>query len=387
MSVAAAVRRPLADDLSAKLALLEELVNLDSGFDDPQGVRAVLERLAERLERVGTVLEWREENGFPHLRATLAGGRRRVALLGHADTVFARGTATLRAFLIVGGSARGPGVADMKGGLVVALAALERLRDLDNARPTVELVVVGDEEARLTPPPFMDVLGQCDACLVLEAAGSDGHFVVGRKAGAWARLVARGRAAHSGTEPERGSSAILALCAELLRVASLDGSRPGLTVSVGKVSGGSMTNVVAELAEAALDIRSPDPAELDAVLDEASAFAAYPGVRLSLEVDGRWPAMVPGPASAALAAAYEALAAEAGIPARAERRGGMSDGCWVADAGVPTLDGLGPTGGFDHSPDEFVDVKSISDRAALLVGLLVAVEEHGIQPGGGQHHA
>jgi glutamate carboxypeptidase len=377
-----AVRASLADRLTANLDLLAELVNVDSPSGDREGVGAVLARLADPAERLGARLDWRDENGVPHLRATFEGGAQRVALLGHADTVFAQGTAALRPFRTDDGMAHGPGVADMKGGLVVALAALERLFDLDADRPTLELVVVGDEEERLVPPPFMDILGGCDACLVLEAAARDGGFVVGRKAGAWTRLVSQGRAAHSGTEPERGSSAILALCRELLRIADINGMRPALTLSVGKVSGGSMTNVVPELAEAALDVRSPEPADLDAAIAEARTFGTYPGVRLILEEEGRWPAMRPSPATLGLASTYETLAREAGVSAPREWRGGMSDGCWVAATGVPTLDGLGPVGGFDHAPDEFIEILSISERAALLVELLVAIGAHGIQPVG-----
>jgi glutamate carboxypeptidase len=383
-----ALRIPLAEALPTALALLERLVNIDSPSDHPDGVAAVLSLLAEPAGQLGGELEWRDEGGQRHLRATFHGGARRVGLLGHADTVFPLGTAEFRPFRTADHLAYGPGVADMKGGLVLALVAIERLLALEGPRPTVELVVVGDEESRLVPPPFMDVLGQTDACLVLEAGGRDGHFVLGRKTGAWVRLVSQGRAAHSGTEPERGSSAILALCREVLRVAELDGTHPGLTVSAGKLQGGSMTNVVPERAEAALDIRSLEPAHLDEALQQAAAFDSHRGVRLSMEIDGRWPPMDPGPSSRALASTYEALARDAGVPTSAELRGGMSDGCWVAAAGVPTLDGLGPVGGFDHGPDEFIDLASFGDRAALLVGLLVAIEEHGIQsPGRNGDHA
>jgi glutamate carboxypeptidase len=383
-----ALRSPLAEAMPRSLDLLAQLVNIDSPSDHPEGVAAVLCLLAEPAERLRGELEWREEGGQRHLRATFRGGARRVAVLGHADTVFPLGTAALRPFRAEERLAYGPGVADMKGGLVLALAAVEQLLELDGPRPTIEFVVVGDEESRLVPPPFMDVLGQADACLVLEAGGRDGHFVLGRKSGAWVRVVSQGRAAHSGTEPERGSSAIIALCREVLRVAELDGTHPGLTVSAGKLLGGSMANVVPELAEATLDIRCLEPAHLDEVLERAGAFDSHRGVRLSLEVEGRWPPMDPGPASRALASIYEALARDAGVPTSAELRGGMSDGCWVAAAGVPTLDGLGPVGGFDHGPDEFIDLASLGDRAALLVGLLVAVEEHGTpSPGRNGDHA
>jgi glutamate carboxypeptidase len=360
------------DGLARYLALLEQVVNTDSGPDASDGIRQVEDLFARRLEQLGASLEWAEANGVHHLCARLQGGAASVIVLGHADTVFRRGTASLRPFTTAEGRALGPGVADMKGGLVVALAALECLAD--EARPTVHVVIVGDEEVRLTPPPFVDAL-QGDACLVLECGRPAGGFVVGRKAGMWLNVVVEGRAAHAGTESERGRNAIVALCNEVLRISALHDARRGLSVTVAVVEGGTARNAVPDRGRALIDVRATETSDLDWALARIRSGNGSPnGIRTIIEREGAWPAMTPD-AAQPLADAYEALARDASIAARRESSGGMSDGCWTSAAGIPTLDGLGPVGGLDHGPDEFVDIASIPARAGLLAGLLVEIEQ------------
>jgi glutamate carboxypeptidase len=360
------------DGLAGYLALLGEAVNTDSGPDVPDGIREVEDLFAHRLEQLGASLEWAETDGVHHLCARLPGGAASVIILGHADTVFRRGTASLRPFTLREGRAFGPGVADMKGGLVVALAALECLPV--DARPTVHVVVVGDEEVRLTPPPFVEAL-QGDACLVLECGRSAGGFVVGRKAGMWLNVVVEGRAAHAGTESERGRNAIVALCNEVLRISALHDARKGLSVTVAVVEGGTARNAVPDRGRALIDVRATKTSDLDWALGRIhSGNGSRNGIRTIIEREGAWPAMTPNNAQS-LADAYEALARDASVVARPESSGGMSDGCWAAAAGIPTIDGLGPVGGLDHGPDEFVEVASIPARAGLLAGMLIEIEQ------------
>jgi glutamate carboxypeptidase len=366
--VAARVERALADYLS----LLERAVNTDSGPDAPGGIKEVEDLFAHRLQQLGASIEWAEANGVDHLCARLPGGAAGVLVLGHADTVFGRGTAAMRPFTLREERALGPGVADMKGGLVVALAALEGLDDEE--RPTVHVVIVGDEEVRLTPPPFIDGL-QGDACLVLECGRPAGGFVVGRKAGMWLDLSVEGRAAHAGTESELGRNAIVALCNEVLRISDLHDARRGLTVTVAVVEGGTARNAVPDRGRALIDVRATETSDLEWALARIrSSNGAPTGIRTTIVSEGAWPAMTPA-AAQPLAEAYEALGRDASVAARPESSGGMSDGCWTAAAGIPTIDGLGPIGGLDHGPDEFVDIASIPERAGLLAGLLVEIEQ------------
>lgn len=356
--------------LEDDLAFLAQLVSIDSGRDRPAGIEQVERGIAERLVVLGATATW-DDGAVPHVLLQLPGAARRVAIITHADTVFAAGTAAARPFERDGDIARGPGVVDMKGGLVLAVCALELLAAMGAEHASVDLLVVGDEEVRTTPPPFMDVLTAADAAVVLECGRPGGGFVTARKAGVWTSVVATGKAAHSGTSKADGSNAIDALAAEIVRIAAIDRDHPDVTVSTGMISGGTSVNTVPAQAEAWFDIRGQDADELVAVIAAIGDFADYPGVSMQLAPTEQWPAMTPTAPAQALAAVYESLADKLGVTTRRISTGGMSDGSWLSAAGVPTIDGLGPIGDADHSPDEWMQISSFPVRTALLAGLLV----------------
>jgi glutamate carboxypeptidase len=238
----------------------------------------------------------------------------------------------------------------------------------------VDFVSVPDEETRPAgPPDGFDRIRGADACLVLECARENGDLVYARKAQASLSLVAHGRGAHAGTHPERGRSALLALCREALRVDTLNGARPGLTITVGTMRAGTHFATVPDAAEADLDVRAWEQADLDWALDEVRAFGDHDGVTVGAERLSRWPGMAPSKASLALMDEAESLGRRLGTLVGRCRTGGSSDGCWTASAGLPTLDGLGPIGGHDHSPDEYIDIDSWPARCGLLAGVISAV--------------
>jgi glutamate carboxypeptidase len=232
---------------------------------------------------------------------------------------------------------------------------------------------VPDEEVRTVPFATIERLRGAEAALVFECGRENGDFVAGRKTGAWVRLSARGRAAHAGTEPGRGRSAVTALCREVLRCAALHDARPGLTVNVGTLQGGTIPNVVPAEAEARFDVRAARTDDLDWALERMGDFEEHGGVDLEVAGEGRWPGIEPTPAGERLAAAAVGLAGELGLSIGCQTTGGMSDGCWTAAAGIPTLDGLGPVGGYDHSPDEYIDLGSVAARCGIAAGLAAAV--------------
>jgi glutamate carboxypeptidase len=364
-------------DVSAKLddytGLIAELVNLDSGADSPDGILAVEQKLAEQLANVEARITWQKTGDtVSHFKATIPGGADRIVLLGHADTVFGQGTAAKRPFSIADNQAFGPGVVDMKGGLVLALAALNWLIENKLPRPTIEFLVVGDEETRTSPPPFIEDLKTASACLVLECGRPGGGFVVSRKGGAWATVSAVGFPSHAGTEPEKGKNAILALCREIRKIGGLDRLSDELTLVVGMISGGTAVNVVPERAEARIDIRSAHEDALTETLNRIAEFGSHEGISMALNADLRWPAMARGN-NETLIALYETVAGDAGATVFPVSTGGMSDGNWFANVGVPTLDGLGPVGGLDHGPDEYMEISSLATRAGLLAGTIVAL--------------
>jgi glutamate carboxypeptidase len=376
-AVAVAAAEHARQRLQASLERLGRLVCIDSGADAPAGREEVAGLLAEWAGGVGCEVDLIPGPGGSTVMARLVGGGgRRVVLLGHHDTVFPAGSAARIGFAVRDGRALGPGVADMKGGLLLGLAAMEALAAGERRFAAADFVSVPDEETRPAGPPAgFDRIRGADACLVLECARQNGDLVHQRKAQASLTLVARGRGAHAGTHPERGRSALLALCREALRIDTLNGAHPGLTVTVGTLHSGTHFATVPDHAEADVDVRAWDADDVAWALDRVRDTGAYDGVSFDVGRLSRWPGMAPTAASLALLEAAEALGPQLATPVGRRRTGGSSDGCCTAAAGIPTLDGLGPIGGHDHSPDEYIDIDSWPARCGLLAGLVTGVAE------------
>ncbi len=366
--VAAAISAEIKRRSVEFLSLLDELVSIDSGRDAPEGIAKVQDVIANRLTRLeGVAVERHHQDGVAHLAVVISGGDARVALLGHADTVLARGTAAERPLRVEGHVGYGPGVADMKGGLAMATLICEALVDLGD-HPTIELVIVGDEETRVVAPPFMDRLESADACFVLECGRPGGGYIVRRKGGLWARMEAKGRSAHAGVQPDWGTSAIVQLCQTVGIIAELHRVRDDLTVSVGTIAGGSAPNVVAAEAWADVDIRAFRDDDLDWA--RRRVFDICERASLSVHETGRWPPM--GLVDESLSSLYQDAGRGLSVPLHPESTGGMSDGCWTSTAGIPTIDGVGPEGSNDHSPEEYIDLASVPARAGALAGAITA---------------
>jgi glutamate carboxypeptidase len=353
---------------------LAALVAVDSGPDAPEGREQAAAMLAGWAVASGCETEIVAYPSGGHLICRLQGnGAGRIVLLGHHDTVFAAGTAAERPMNVSDGVAHGPGVADMKGGLLVALAAMEALANGPRPFASVELHSVPDEEVRVVPFATMDRVRGSDAVLVLECGRENGDFVRGRKTGAWLRLAVEGRSAHAGTEPGLGRSAVIGLCHEVLRLSAVDGARPGLTVIAGTIAGGTIANVVPQHAETIIDVRAPTRSDFDWASAEIGRTGDYDGLTVSVENQGTWPGIEPTPASDLLLTTAVGLGRTCGLDIGGQISGGMSDGCWTAAEGVPTLDGLGPVGGLDHSPSEYMLLDSVPPRCGIVAGLCTAV--------------
>jgi glutamate carboxypeptidase len=353
---------------------LRQLVGIDSGEDSPEGRERAAELLAGWATAAGCEVDVVSHASGSHIVCALHGsGSARVALLGHHDTVFTAGTAAARPMQVVDGLATGPGVADMKGGLLVALTALEALAKGDRPFASVELHSVPDEEIRVVPFATIDSLAGAEAVLVLECGRENGDFVRARKTGAWLRLAVEGTPAHAGTEPELGRSAVIGLCHEVLRLSAVNGARPDLTVIAGTVAGGTIANVVPQHAEAVIDVRAASASDFDWAVERIRAVGHHEGLAVSIENLGTWPGIEPTASGEALLATAVQLARSQGMEVGGQTSGGMSDGCWAAARGLPTLDGLGPVGGLDHSPSEYIRLDSVPPRCAVLAGLCTAI--------------
>ncbi|HWQ11770.1 MAG TPA: M20/M25/M40 family metallo-hydrolase [Roseiflexaceae bacterium] len=316
-------------------------------------------------------------------------GRLRALLAAHLDTVYPVGTAAARPLRIEGDRLLAPGSCDNKSGLLSALYAAAALEDLGLLDPIGMLTIMcgSDEETdmRVSIALLRDLAPAHDIALVLEAARENGDIVSARKGGAHFVLEAHGRAAHAGVEPHRGANAILAIARQIVALQGLNGMREGMTLNVGVVQGGTRPNVVPDYARADIDVRVVRPEDRAPVEAALTAIAADPGVPgVTATLGGGWGAapMPKTPEIARLAALTSACATELGFTVNDAATGGVSYANHLAGLGLPVLDGLGPVGGLDHSPREYILVSSIVPRTALLALLLLrAAQQGGFQRG------
>ena len=348
---------------------LVRLCGIDSFTGDVAGVDRCASQLAGWAREDGLAVDLVPSPDGLHLIASTHGrGAGRTLLIGHHDTVFVPGTADARPVTVVGERALGPGVADMKGGVLVALEAVARLaRDPAGAHGLVELHCVPDEEGRNVEPFTLERMRDATASLCFECGRASGAIVTARKAGTWLTLIARGRAAHAGTEPEEGRSALMALVRESIRVAEeIDGARPGLTANVTYFRSGDVKNTIPDHAEVAVDVRADTAEDLDWAFEAVGSFAAHDGVVVTRSDDRGFPALE---RADALADRTLAILAELGQVAIEETAGGVSDGSWTSRVGVPTVDGLGPVGALDHTVEEYIELPSVEPRIETAVRL------------------
>jgi len=364
--------------------LLSRLVNIDSGSHYKRGVDRIGRLLAHRLERIGfeCVNLPNEDLGDNFVCKREGPGRGRFVLLGHLDTVFPRGTVDERPFSIRRDRAYGPGVCDMKAGLVSlvhALAALEKAGFESYGRLTV--VLGGDEEigSPTSRPIILEEVRGFDAALVLEGGRPDGSVVTARKGVAMFQLETIGRAAHAGQDPRSGVSAIEALAHHILALHRLRDADKGISVNVGLVSGGTRANVVAASATATVDVRFRSQRDCERIaqaMQEAVSRPVLPGAGARLTGGVNRPAMPRTEGNAWLFQRARKVAARLGLELHEAETGGGSDGNFVAEAGIPVLDGLGPVGGGAHGPEEYLELSSLPERTQLLAGLLLELGDH-----------
>jgi glutamate carboxypeptidase len=379
------LRSTVEDALPTYLTELENLVNIDCGSYTRAGVDRVGRWTGGALEQLGARVEYRPDPAGRLGDTVVARWERasgdgpRILLIGHLDTVFAEGTVAARPFSIEDGVARGPGVTDMKSGLLAGIHAVGALRAL-GPLPFERLVFVANPDEEIGSPtstPHIEAFArESDACLVLECARANGDIVSSRKGTVDLTIIVRGVAAHAGVEPEKGRSAILEAARVVRELHELNGRWHGVTVNVGVVDGGSRPNVVAEQCRLEVDVRATTAADLDRAEEAIRAIAAETAVPDTVvEVDWRinFRPMEKLEPSGRLVDHAVALAARLGFPLRDTTTGGASDANTVSGLGVPTLDGLGPIGGLDHSPREYLEVDSIVPRTTLLAALLLAI--------------
>ena len=357
----------MTDTRNIDIDFLRDLVELESPTGHTQGLRAVAERVAAELEPHGGEGTFTDD----HLRVDLPGEGEPLLLLGHVDTVWEVGTLADMPFRVENGRAYGPGSYDMKAGLVVLV---EAVRQAGDRRRAARVFLTADEETgSLTGRPLIEAAARgVAAAFVLEPPTQRGNLKTARKGLARYRLVVHGHAAHAGTHPDEGASAVEELAHQILVLRGLNDPRHGITVNVGVIRGGVRENVVADHAEAWIDVRVTHAGHVPKVERAVSGLIPFlKGTRLELEGGFTRPPLERSPDAARLFERAREHGRELGLDLHESASGGGSDGNLVGALGVPVLDGLGAEGGGAHARDEHVLLDSIPVRASLLARLLI----------------
>lgn len=368
---------------------LKTLVNLESGSTDIEGVRNVRNQIAIWLEKKGILTERIETDaGLPALWASVGNEAQEPAifLTGHMDTVFSSGTVAERPFRQDGERAYGPGVADMKSGLVMNIFVLMAFHELERQEAIqiscpIKILFTPDEEIGSLQGRqlIQQYIRGAQAVFNAEPARMNGNLVSARKGGDSFSIEVKGRAAHAGVNHDHGISAIEALARIISKVHALTDYSTGITTNIGVIQGGQTSNTIADKATAKLDVRFVQVAQRDDLHAQLLRCVAEHGVDGAivtlthlagfLPFEDKW--------SAELLAQYQQQAQRIGFEVDGEFTGGCSDAGWTSALEVPTLCGTGPIGGWAHTDREFCELSSFVPRAQALA-LLILSNQHSI---------
>lgn len=363
----------------------ETIVNIDSSSDLIPGIDAVARFFRQRLEAIGFTLRVRclGESGIPCLEGfnKSGDGRYDVMFLGHMDTVFPPGEVAKRPFSIQGNRAFGPGVCDMKGGLLVALHSLEALHAagiLDSLNICVAFN--GDEEtgSKASTPWIQGLAEASDRVFVFEPCRPDYRFVLRRKGGGWFNVLVQGVSAHAGADPHKGANAVVELAHQVVAITSLNDPGTGTTAQVTVINGGDKVNIIPAQASASVDVRIEQLSEKERVerfFRELPRKITVPGTVVTVEGGIERPPMEPDASTMALWELIRTTADTIGIQADYIATGGCSDGNYTSAAGASTIDGMGLVGANSHRPDEYVDLEAVVPMIRIVAGVCSAIAD------------
>ncbi|MFL5624100.1 MAG: M20 family metallopeptidase [Ktedonobacteraceae bacterium] len=367
------------------LADLRTTVNIDSGTYTKSGIDQVGAYLQGRFQDFGFVTHIDQQQEFGnHLVATHTGSASqgaRILLIGHIDTVFPEGEAQRRPFALrqqENGSrvATGPGVLDMKSGVLIGMYGLHILIAAQQANyQQVTFVCNSDEEigSPSSKPLIQALARQSDAVIVLEPGRAKGTIVSSRRSSGQYRVEVRGISAHAGVEPQKGRNAILELSYQVQKMQALNGTVPGTTLSVGVIHGGERTNVVPDYAYFDMDVRASDNAGIEAIeaaMKRVTAQNVLQGTQITLSGSMISQPFERNQRNAHLVRMAQEAGSELGLKIEDLGSGGASDANNTSALGVPTIDGLGAGGGLAHNPGEYIELDYLPTRIALLAGLI-----------------
>lgn len=371
---------------TAAFVFLEELVNLDSADDAKGGIADVCHSIGDFAAALGFSVEYILTPGQPTqvLCTKPNEGKKKIMFIGHADTVFPVGTVAKRPFKIEGDKVYGPGVADMKGGLVAALFTIKGLLEAGWDKSDFTFYICGDEE--LSHPHtnavenFMKYAKGKDVCFCMEPGRENGAVVTGRKGAARPLIKIKGVASHAGTAPEKGVSANLELAYKIIELQKLNNKETGTTFNVGVMKGGFMANIISDYAECEVDIRAKTIVEAEKAIKDVQRIVEtnyVPGTTSIVEANKI--SFMPFETTAQVMALYNLMKKEAEILGQEELKqmysGGCSDVAWTAIAGAPSVCACGPKGFGAHTDMEYFYKDSLVERMQLLAMTIMHLEQ------------
>ena len=372
--------KALRPKLPEMLGVLKQLVGCESPSTEKPAADACAALLVNLWKTHYVEVEiLQQKRRGAHLRLTHQERRQKprgqLLVLGHYDTVYASGTLRKMPFRIAGGKAFGPGVFDMKAGIVQALFALQALHDLD-APVSKRIVFLWTSDEEIGSETSRDLIEgeaeRSDAVFVLEPSlGPQGLLKTARKGVGEAEIIAYGRASHAGLAPEKGVNAIHELALQIARIKEWNDPRRGVSVNAGIIEGGTRSNVIPDHAKVMIDLRALRPSDMRSIEKRLRSLKPIsPGAKL--EVRGGFSrAPLQRERSAQLFRQARLLAKHMGLEIGECTAGGGSDGNFTAALGIPTLDGFGAVGDGAHSPGEYIIAKTMPERAALLAAMLL----------------
>ncbi|GHV40500.1 glutamate carboxypeptidase [Synergistales bacterium] len=368
------------------MRLWEDLVNIDGGSKLVSGVNAVARRVKEEIERGGGSARLIEFDGAGSmvLGEFALGAGAPVLLSGHMDTVFNEpGETTRRPFTVKDDKVYGPGVLDMKGGVVAAVFAAHALKEAGFGKRAVKLLFAGDEEIAHANSDAAGVFTReakgCAAAFNCESGFVDNAVVVGRKGTATFMAAVKGVAAHAGNEPKNGRSAILEMAHKIIDIQNLTNWDKEYTFNVGVIKGGTVANAVPPNCEIEVDIRYVDPSilpELKTLVEKTLSKTYIEGTTTELvRFTPGIPPMQTTDGVTRLFNLWDKTSQENGFGvARPIKTGGGADSAYTVMAGVPTICATGVKGGRNHSADEFAVAESLFERAKLLAATIIKLD-------------
>ncbi len=367
-------------EITSLLDFLKAVVEIESPTSSPEGVARLVRLLAgEFADRHGKVKILRKPQYGPALVGefwTTKRSQKPILLLGHTDTVWEEGTLRQMPFRIRGGRAYGPGILDMKSGIVCGLWAIRALQAL-RITPSSPVCFFLNSDEEVSSRAFRrELLGEAKkarAVLVLEPGAEGGALKTARKGVGEFRITVHGRSAHAGVNPFAGVNAISELASQLLRIEEFARPHQGLTLNVGTIHGGTRSNVIPEHATASVDVRISRLADRKPIERKIRGLKPiHPEARLEIKGGVNRPPMERRMA-AGLYREARRLASEMGFQLQEASTGGGSDGNLTAALGIPTLDGLGGVGEGAHARHEHVIIRELPRRAALIAALLATL--------------